>query len=531
MTEQPAAAAYASLAGARRPTARVPGTALPLVIPLLLGVVVWLWFALSTRFTLEDAYITFRYARNVARGAGFVFNPGERVLGTTTPLQTLLLAAFGVVLGPERIPAIARLLMPCFGLAAAALAYLALIRFGLPSLGAAAGIAVFLLHPVATRTGLGGMETPLALFLMALGLYFLAREQAVAATAAAAMLVLCRPDGMIWGGMIAGAGLLASYRRPLRQAAVFSALTLPWAVFATVYFGSALPTSMLAKGVVRPGREHLLSDPVHFRRMAEWYVRGTGFARGDPMFCLWVALLALGLYAALRSRRREVLLIPAYPAIYAVLMYLGRAPKYEWYLAPMLFCSVLVGGMGVGVLALRVASRRAAWCIAGAVCTAMVTMVGAAHLARDLPAELRYNKLVQENEWELRRGVGIWLKENTRPSATVAMEAIGYQGYFSERRVIDTAGLVTPPVVRLKASTGSNGLLFRRIWTELRPDYFVLRSFEVDENHHFYGGKLFPTQADRAAFFRHYRELRRFTAPHPELAPKLWHLTVYERVG
>ena len=46
--------------------------------------------------TLDDAFITFRYVRNLARGIGFVYNPGERVLGTTTPLFTLLLTPFAV---------------------------------------------------------------------------------------------------------------------------------------------------------------------------------------------------------------------------------------------------------------------------------------------------------------------------------------------------------------------------------------------------------------------------------------------------
>jgi len=38
--------------------------------------------------TIDDAYITFRYARNLADGLGFVYNPGQQVLGTTTPLYT-----------------------------------------------------------------------------------------------------------------------------------------------------------------------------------------------------------------------------------------------------------------------------------------------------------------------------------------------------------------------------------------------------------------------------------------------------------
>jgi arabinofuranosyltransferase len=37
-------------------------------------------------FVFEDAFIPYRYADNLARGEGFVFNPGERVLGTTTTL-------------------------------------------------------------------------------------------------------------------------------------------------------------------------------------------------------------------------------------------------------------------------------------------------------------------------------------------------------------------------------------------------------------------------------------------------------------
>ena len=42
----------------------------------------------------DDAFITYRYARNWATGLGLVFNPGERVWRFTSPAQTLLLAGF-----------------------------------------------------------------------------------------------------------------------------------------------------------------------------------------------------------------------------------------------------------------------------------------------------------------------------------------------------------------------------------------------------------------------------------------------------
>jgi hypothetical protein len=498
-----------------------------------LGLAVWLWFGLTTRVALEDAFITFRYARNLAEGNGFVYNLGERVLGTTTPLQALLLAAMGRAFGPERIPAIAALLMPAFGLAAGVFAYLALTGFGLPRTGAAAGALLFYLHPLVIRTSLGGMETPLVLFLMALSLYFLSRQQTVGATIAVALLVFCRIDGLIWGALVIAVAFLSHHRRLEQQAVALGALWIPWVTFATLYFGSPLPNTMLAKGVIRPGREGLLLDPVHFHRLSRWYLSGAGFASDHRLFLAWLALMGLGLYALSRARRRELWLLAIFPPLYAVLMYWKRAPMYQWYLLPMMLCCLLLGGLGVGQVVTWVARGRTHRLLRAAVAAAAaaVAVRGLAGMAADLPKQARHERLLQENEWGLRRGVGLWLRHYTPVNASVAMEAIGYQGYYSQRRVIDMAGLITPRVVELKASTGSNGLLFKRITTELKPDYILLRSFEVDQNRHFNGGKLFETGADRQFFFGHYREAKRFVAPHPELAPLVTHLTVYERLA
>ena len=52
---------------------------------------------LSRGVVNDDPYITYRYARNLAQGAGFVYNAGEPVLSTTAPLYALLLAALAVV--------------------------------------------------------------------------------------------------------------------------------------------------------------------------------------------------------------------------------------------------------------------------------------------------------------------------------------------------------------------------------------------------------------------------------------------------
>ena len=47
-----------------------------------------------SNFLVDDSFILLRYADNLQRGRGLVFNLGERVEGFTSPLLVLLQAAF-----------------------------------------------------------------------------------------------------------------------------------------------------------------------------------------------------------------------------------------------------------------------------------------------------------------------------------------------------------------------------------------------------------------------------------------------------
>ncbi len=64
----------------------------------------------ATGFTADDAFITYRYADNLARGNGFVYNIGERVQGTSSPLFTLMLAGVALLGGHDTLPAVAKII-------------------------------------------------------------------------------------------------------------------------------------------------------------------------------------------------------------------------------------------------------------------------------------------------------------------------------------------------------------------------------------------------------------------------------------
>ena len=58
-------------------------------------------FRVDHRFPSDDALISLTYAKNLARGDGFVFNHPPPVLATTTPAFTLGVAGLTAVTGLE----------------------------------------------------------------------------------------------------------------------------------------------------------------------------------------------------------------------------------------------------------------------------------------------------------------------------------------------------------------------------------------------------------------------------------------------
>jgi hypothetical protein len=118
--------------------------------------------------TFDDAFISFRYAENLATGRGLVFNPGERVEGYSNPLWTVLLAV-PMWLGVGRWYLGPLVLAKCIG-AVLAVATLWIVRGVALRRGArAAWMALLYCGAVVPNAfwSIGALETPLlALFLV-----------------------------------------------------------------------------------------------------------------------------------------------------------------------------------------------------------------------------------------------------------------------------------------------------------------------------------------------------------------------------
>jgi len=205
----------------------------------------------------DDTFITFRYALNLAAGHGFVFNLGERVLGTTTPLWALILAGFRGLGAP--LPETALVLSLLADAATAVLMWHLLDRLGFPAWVSLAGPLLFLAVFDALSIARSGMEEPLFAALAMGTLSALAAGRFAAAGCAAGLAALTRPEGLVLLPLLLLAGMLLPGPVPLRRrllaVAVAAAVLGVWAVFAVGYFGSCVPQSIVAKA------SHVAKDP------------------------------------------------------------------------------------------------------------------------------------------------------------------------------------------------------------------------------------------------------------------------------
>ena len=149
-------------------------------------------FYLFRNWAYDDPFITYRYAHNIVRGLGFVYNPGERVMSTTTPLFTLVLAAVSPLWSD--LPRLANLI------GAMSLALGALLLYWMADIlkEPVVGWAGLLLYPTSPLLLHSlGSETPLYVAFCLACFVFYWRSSYILTAIFCALAILTRPDGLL----------------------------------------------------------------------------------------------------------------------------------------------------------------------------------------------------------------------------------------------------------------------------------------------------------------------------------------------
>lgn len=440
-------------------------------------------------YITDDTFIHLQYARHLAEGQGPVFNPGERIYGSTSPLWVVLLGA-AMALGLDGLGA-ARALGAVATLGSVAL-MLQLLRQTVrtPALRAAGTIA-WASHAWMLRWSLSGMEAPLAVaFTLAGFVAFTARarwgERAALTGALWSLAALTRPEGvflvLLWGGLlIAGLGRGGGLRRLAAGAVGPVLLYGGWLAFARSYYGTLWPQTLAAKTA---GGEGIAYHLQNLWRQA----RIVGATDGLLAAFLVIALVVV----ALRPRAAVAEHAPPAPGAFGALerwlpwaWVLGLPVLYALRGVPVLSRYVLPLLPILGWLAWRAADRwwvgetatpgrsaRAAL-FAGLVMALVVTQNAIVYRAQVVPHVRSFSPALEASlvEW------GRWFDRHAAPDAVIATPDIGAIGYFSRRRVVDLAGLVTPAMVpHLMRAEPEVTVANFDFATFSRPDYLVDRA-------------------------------------------------------
>jgi len=383
-------------------------------------------------YTVDDAFITFRYAQNWTQGDGIVFNPGDRVEGYTNFLWMCLMALV-FLLDLEPVAA-ARWLGGAFGAALLVAVFLFLRkRAANPSLALLGPLALAASGPMALWSG-AGLETALFTFLVFLGVSLASdaeggRRGFTLGALCLLLATLTRPEGLLFFLLVVIARVVCgSTSLQEKVAAVIPGLVLflvpliPYEWWRVAYYGDWMPNTFHAKtggGIdqVARGGEYLLDYLL--------------------TCCGWAVLLPLAFlfFRPLRSWEIRFLVVGGGYLAYVVAVGGDSLPYYR-FLVPLLPFLVV---LSVSALSRFAAGRDGALSPGR---TALAAIWLALPLSSSLAGEqhdfVRNDRIRVDSYWT---AIGKWLKENSSPGDSIAVTTAGAIPFYSGLRTIDMLGM------------------------------------------------------------------------------------------
>ncbi|GAB4438525.1 MAG: hypothetical protein OHK0015_32250 [Chloroflexi bacterium OHK40] len=445
----------------------------------------------------DDAFISFRYAQNLAQGHGLVYNLGERVEGYTNFLWTLL-AALVIRLGGD-VALWSHAAGVALGLAIVLGTYGLGARLAGPACGLGAALVVATSQSLLLYSARGsGLETALfTLLLLAASICYLAAHRRrpgllVAAGLLLGLAALTRPEGaMVFALTTAHLALVTLLARRAAQrpqetswralgsasgplltlSLAFLALFAPYFLWRVTYYGDLLPNTFYAK--TGGGLSQVL------RGLA--YAGGFALTLGGPLLLAVLVPWVRSWRAALASWRGYLLpLVLAYSAYIVAVG--GDHFRGERFFVPIIpwLAILLVDGIlaladrprtsvtAPSLTALAGPSRPSSFAYRGLPGLLLTVALALAALLRATPLNATVQGL-DESVW-IWREIGWWMADHAPPGASLAAAGAGAPAFYGQRETIDLYGLTDRHIGRLEVAAMGTGVAGHE---KRDPDYVL----------------------------------------------------------
>ncbi len=474
------------------------------MICLAVGIVSLLYLSLGLAASngpllmpLDDTYIHFQYARQMASGEPYVYNPGDDPTSGATSLLYTPLLAIGYLFGLDGLS------LTYWAVAIGSLSFL-LSAWLIFRLMMESPVAKRPLDPLFEQGGehqalwwiallitlayivtgamvwasVSGMETMLFVLAVLLSLYTYQRGNPKHIAWAGAFAALTRPEGLI---IALSLTLILLFRS--RRAKQFKWLDfLPFfAIYIQPLVNFVMTGSVSASGnqaksilydVTIPLDERISKVFDQWVRMLGELVFGASDVDGVYVTIIVAFLAMLAIFVSLRTSLRKKELRPAVLAVVWILLLSAAISTLDtafWhfkrYQLPMMaLLFPLAGSMLFGFISIGVVNRR--WMIT----IAAIILFFQANTTLDFAGRYHDNiGVVHDQQLAMAR----WVDQNLPEDARVGVHDVGVMAYIGNRKVYDVVGLTTPDAAAAWWQ-GPGAIYETMAHHQYRPDYFAI---------------------------------------------------------
>jgi arabinofuranosyltransferase len=300
-----------------------------------------------------------------------------------------------------------------------------------------------------------GMESTLLIMLCALLLCAYQANKMFWVGVFAGLLCITRSEGVLLPLFVLFDYVLKNKRLPHIKYFIAPILFIGASYsFNYFYYGHFLPDSASAK--LGQGKSGLWGSGWLFLKYSG-YLKSWAFHSNNLYVIACFACGVLGLWQFRLTMMTRV--IVPYLLAYVAVCTAAGVPNYHWYYTPLFAFGSVYAALGVIALLQHRRGLVGKWLGMPVAIILGIYILYWGCLYSNQPA----------GPHEPYRQIGLWIKQNTAPSAKIAMVEIGTVGWYSERHIIDILGLVTPLNAEFIAERK-----FSEWLNHYSPDYILL---------------------------------------------------------
>lgn len=430
----------------------------------------------------DDAYMTFRVVRNLLEGNGFVCNPGEHVISTTTPFFALMLAFVSYIL--DMSPDLAYPYF-CYTLDVCNIILLFSLTYLVTSNNVASGISslFFSLSSFNIYASLLGMETPLFVFLLLFSTLMFLREENIGKITrydsigfiAAVLLCMTRPEGVLFAFLYFIFRWCNLKHFPNHLFLISSAILIPWVIGLYWYFGTITPQSIEAKrlGYIRANGEALFGIMQGYVRLFFTATQLLNYFTYVALF-LFISLVIIWGSIISINKNRNLLILPLFLIGFIVVYAVANPFIFFWYLVPLepFYCILFAIGICNLIARFESFNKIVSWFLTSSLVLLLVLAFYryenlSVSIVDEWPVETDNSVLsakeslfanimsnfkvpffgVKQRE-QLYKEAAFFLEPFVTNKTTVMGPEFGAFGYFSKAKVISSIGHVNPYIMK-----------------------------------------------------------------------------------